>query len=118
MDAFPLISCIMPTANRRRFVPQAIRYFQAQDYPNREEVILDDGADSIEDLIPDDPCIRYIRQTGKRTLDRKRNEAVEACQGRFIAVSRKYPGITVGSSLRSRFWFTVELRDRAIEVAQ
>ena len=23
----PLVSCIMPTANRRRFVPQAIRYF-------------------------------------------------------------------------------------------
>ena len=46
----PLVSCIMPTADRRRFVPQAIRNFLAQDYAERELVILDDGADSIADL--------------------------------------------------------------------
>ena len=34
--ARPLVSCIMPTANRHRFVPHAIRLFQSQDYPNRE----------------------------------------------------------------------------------
>jgi hypothetical protein len=28
----PLVSCIMPTANRRRFVPEAIRLFLPQDY--------------------------------------------------------------------------------------
>jgi hypothetical protein len=32
----PLISCIMPTFNRRRFVAQAIRYFLCQDYPEKE----------------------------------------------------------------------------------
>ena len=31
----PLVSCIMPTANRRRFVPEAIRLFLAQDYAAR-----------------------------------------------------------------------------------
>ncbi len=54
----PLISCILPTANRRRFVPQAIRLFLAQDYPNKELVILDDGAESAADLVPDDPQVR------------------------------------------------------------
>jgi hypothetical protein len=29
----PLVTCIMPTANRRAFVPEAIRCFQQQDYP-------------------------------------------------------------------------------------
>jgi hypothetical protein len=36
-----LVSCIMPTTNRRRFVPAAIGMFLAQDYPNKELVILD-----------------------------------------------------------------------------
>lgn len=29
----PLVSCIMPTFNRRRFVPMALRWFAAQDWP-------------------------------------------------------------------------------------
>jgi len=33
----PLISCIMPTADRRGFVPQAIGYFLRQDYENTDE---------------------------------------------------------------------------------
>jgi glycosyltransferase involved in cell wall biosynthesis len=49
----------MPTANRRRFVPEAIRLFLAQDYEEKELVVLDDGEDAIADLIPDDPRIRY-----------------------------------------------------------
>jgi len=32
----------MPTADRRAFVPQAIRYFLRQDYGNRELIVLDD----------------------------------------------------------------------------
>lgn len=84
MKNLPLVSCIMPTANRRRFVPQAIKYFQAQDYANKELVILDDGADSVAALIPDDPQIRYVRLTGKRTLGAKRNECVEESRGDLI----------------------------------
>ena len=37
----PLVSCIMPTANRARFVPQAIACFLAQDFTGRELVVLD-----------------------------------------------------------------------------
>jgi hypothetical protein len=80
----PLVSCIMPTANRRRFVPQAIRYFQAQDYPHKELVILDDGTDSVADLIPDDSQVRYTRLTGQRPLGAKRNACVEASRGDLI----------------------------------
>src|SRR5689334_13226962 len=83
-SAVPLVSCVMPTANRRRFVLRAIRYFQTQDYPNKELVILDDGADSVADLIPDDPQIRYVRLTGKRTLGMKRNECVQQARGDLI----------------------------------
>ena len=64
----PMVSCIMATANRRSLVPQAIRYFERQDYPNRELIILDDGEDAIADLIPQDASIRYIRIEQRRTM--------------------------------------------------
>jgi predicted O-methyltransferase YrrM len=75
----------MPTANRRRFVPQAIRYFLAQDYPEKELVILDDGEYNIGDLVPDDPRIRYVRETRRRLVGAKRNSLCEMAQGKIIA---------------------------------
>ena len=81
----PLVSCIMPTADRRAFVPQAIRYFLRQDYLHRELVILDDGLDEVADLVPPEPGIRYIRLAGKRSVGVKRNLACELARGEIIA---------------------------------
>ncbi|HEY1430168.1 MAG TPA: glycosyltransferase [Stellaceae bacterium] len=81
----PLVSCIMPTANRRRFVPQAIRLFLAQDYPERELVILDDGDDPIADLVPVDPKIRYLRHHRREPIGTKRNRGCEEARGDIIA---------------------------------
>ncbi|HUT64389.1 MAG TPA: glycosyltransferase [Anaerolineae bacterium] len=80
----PLISCIMPTYNRRTFVPKAIEYFLRQDYQNRELIILDDGTDPIEDLVPEDPRIRYLHQNNKLSLGMKRNIACNNAQGKII----------------------------------
>ncbi len=79
------VTCIMPTAERRRFVPQAIRYFLAQDYPERELVIVDDGASSVEDLVPDDPRIRYFRHPARQPVGAKRNFACHEARGELIA---------------------------------
>ena len=79
-----LASCIMPTANRRRFVPGAIAQFLAQDYADAELVILDDGEDSVADLIPQDTRIRYLRTPRYKTLGAKRNAACEAARGDVI----------------------------------
>ena len=74
----------MPTYNRRRFVPQAIKYFLEQDYQNKELIIIDDGSDRIEDLIPDDPLIRYIALDRKLTIGEKRNLAIENSNSEII----------------------------------
>jgi glycosyltransferase involved in cell wall biosynthesis len=81
-DLLPLVSCIMPTAGRRQWVQQAIRYFLRQDYANRELVILDDGAAEV--VIPPDPRIRYQRLSNTCTLGAKRNLCVEASRGELI----------------------------------
>jgi glycosyltransferase involved in cell wall biosynthesis len=83
--SLPLISCIMPTHNRRFFIPQAIRCFLAQDYPNKELVVLDDGDDPICDLLPDRSEIRYKRITRHMSLGEKRNIACEEARGNLIA---------------------------------
>jgi Glycosyl transferase family 2/Methyltransferase domain len=80
----PLVSCIMPTCDRRRYVGRAIRYFLDQDYPQRELVIVDDGADSIEDLIPADPRIRYVRLLEHQTIGAKRNLGCEQAKGELV----------------------------------
>ena len=74
----------MPTRNRRRFVGQAIWYFLRQDYPNRELVIVDDGEDAINDLVPDDARIRYVRLPEVRSVGAKRNVACQLSQGELI----------------------------------
>ncbi len=80
-----LISCIMPTRNRRHFANQAIWYFLRQDDPARELVIVDDGEDAIDDLIPNDPRIRYQRLQARTALGSKRNLGCELAQGELIA---------------------------------
>lgn len=79
------VTCIMPTANRRRFVPSAIELFLAQDYEDRELVIVDDGTDDVSDLVPRHPQIRYFREPpGARSLGEKRNLACELSRGDVI----------------------------------
>jgi glycosyltransferase involved in cell wall biosynthesis len=82
--AQPLVSCIMPTADRRLFVGQAIQYFLRQNYLNRELIIVDDGVDRVEDLVPSDPRIRYIGLQKKQTIGAKRNRACQEAQGDIV----------------------------------
>ena len=80
----PLVSCIMPTANRRAFVPQAIHYFLQQDYPRRELIILDDGSEELADLVPTDSRIRYQRMDRRYTMGAKHNMACALARGDVV----------------------------------
>jgi glycosyltransferase involved in cell wall biosynthesis/GT2 family glycosyltransferase len=79
-----LVSCIMPTADRRHLVEQSIRYFLRQDYPSRELIVLDDGDDRVEDLVPDDARIRYVGLERRLVLGAKRNRGCELARGDVI----------------------------------
>lgn len=81
----PLVSCIMPTANRRRFIPLAVNAFLRQDYPHRELIVIDDGTDAVCDLMPDDERIRYVRLDERASVGAKRNRACEMARGGLIA---------------------------------
>jgi glycosyltransferase involved in cell wall biosynthesis len=82
--AAPLVSCIMPTRERRRFVPLAVDYFLRQDYPNRELIVVDDGHDRVDDLLPADQRVRYL-PVASASIGDKRNTAVREAAGTYIA---------------------------------
>jgi glycosyltransferase involved in cell wall biosynthesis len=85
LDDPPRVCCIMPTSDRPAFVTQAVRYFLAQDYPAKELLVVDDGAEPIDGLLPDDPAVRYLALDRHASVGEKRNAAVEATDAPIIA---------------------------------
>lgn len=81
----PLVSCVMPTCGRKEFVLQSIGYFNRQDYPERELLILDDGPENISREIPKDRRIRYFHFNKRRSIGFKRNMGCRLACGSVIA---------------------------------
>jgi hypothetical protein len=79
----PLVSCIMPTRDRADFALHAIELLQRQDHTHWELVIVDDG-DGLQERLPDDPRIRYVRAPAGESVGAKRNRAVEAARGELV----------------------------------
>jgi hypothetical protein len=71
----PFVSICTPTFNRRPFWPMCIKNFLNQDYPadKMEWIIIDDGTDSIEDLVKNIPQVKYFKYDTKMPLGKKRN---------------------------------------------
>jgi glycosyltransferase involved in cell wall biosynthesis len=84
-ESCPLISCIMPTANRRNFVRLALRCFEQQDYPHRELIMVDDGKDDLSDLVGGMAEAQYVRLSSPQSIGAKRNLACQKARGSFVA---------------------------------
>ena len=80
-----LVSCIMPTYNRHDLIPVALKCFLSQDWPEKELLVIDDGAVKVEGLVKQMvPDSVYIYLTGKQIIGVKRNLACEAARGEVI----------------------------------
>lgn len=92
LPPLPFISCLCPTANRRRMLRRAIECFLWQTYPSdhRELVILDDGADRVESVVTTvggmNSSIRYFFEEPTRLLGPKRNRLVELARGDLLVL--------------------------------
>lgn len=78
-----LVTAIMPTANRREYLPGAIQSFLDQAYSEKELLILDDG-DSICDIVPLDSRIRNWFHSPRQTIGAKRNDLCTRARGEII----------------------------------
>ena len=79
------VTAICPTHNRRKYLPSSMAMFMAQTFTDSELLIVDDGTESAEDLIPKHPRIRYMRLAGPRlTSGEKRNVCCTNAHGEII----------------------------------
>lgn len=83
----PLVSCIMPTRDRPAFVRRSIDLFLAQDYPNKQLVIVYEGvkADLPQDRIYITERIVDLTSKPGLSIGAKRNIACEHAAGELIA---------------------------------
>lgn len=82
----PLVSIIMPVYNGADYIGQAIESVLAQEYPNFELVIIDDGStDNTKEVILryNDERIRYLYQENKG-VSSARNLAINKAKGQYI----------------------------------
>lgn len=85
----PFVSILTPTYNRRQFLPYLIACIKDQTYPKErmEWVILDDGSDSVEDLLRPEFLtmnIQYLRSDTKLSIGAKRNQLHAAARGEIL----------------------------------
>jgi len=81
----PVVSCIMPTADRVPLALQAVEYFRRQDQPGAELIIVDDGVLGLSDLLPDDSRITYRHLRNRLSIGAKRNLACDLARADLLA---------------------------------
>ncbi len=87
LSRLPSVSVIMPTYNRARLLPRAIRSVLAQTYTDFELIVVDDASpDETPEVAASlaNPRLRYLRQPTNRGVSAARNTGVEAARGEII----------------------------------
>ncbi len=82
---YPLVSAICLTADRQAFTERAIRCFEWQDYPNKQLVVLDSGAQPFElKCVVQDAHFHRMARSHTDTIGSMRNLAIAAADGELI----------------------------------
>lgn len=86
-----MISCLLPTYDRPGWVSLAVGCWLRQEMPAfaRELIVVDDGAESVRDLLPaggrgSAPRWRYIHLQGRHSIGAKLNLACELARGNVL----------------------------------
>jgi hypothetical protein len=93
----PLVSVLVPTFNRRRYLPEALRSILAQTYPHFEAVVVNDGGEPVRDIVEslNDPRIVLVERRENRGKAASLNEALGRARGKYVAYldddDRYYP---------------------------
>jgi glycosyltransferase involved in cell wall biosynthesis len=80
----PLVSCVLATRNRARFLPQALRCFLRRTYAAAELIVVDDSDRPVASLCRHLPGVRYIRLTEPTPTGTKLNLGIAEARGSVI----------------------------------
>lgn len=85
----PKISCLMVTANRPHLMKRSVACYLNQSYPNKELVVVDDGAVDCSDVLADVPSdeliYRRLPSENRLCLGALRNLTLDLCTGSYMA---------------------------------
>jgi glycosyltransferase involved in cell wall biosynthesis len=89
VPAAPLVSIVLPTFNRLRYLPDAVASVFAQTFQDWELLIADDGSEAQTRAylrtLHDPPRVRLIELTHTGKPATVRNAALREARGRFVA---------------------------------
>ncbi len=87
-DERPLVSVVLPTADRASVLPKAIDSVLTQRYDRLEVVVVDGGStDGTRALVDsyDDPRLEYVRRDSPAGVSAARNQGIRRSSGEFVA---------------------------------
>jgi glycosyltransferase involved in cell wall biosynthesis len=80
----PLVSVIIPCYNHAKYLTDAIKCIERQNYPNIEKVVVDDGStDNMRAVAAEFSNIKYIYQENQG-LSAARNTGIKNSSGEFL----------------------------------
>ena len=83
----PLVSCVMPTADRPDLAVRAIEYFLRQERVRSELIVVDDGATDLRPHLTgfgDGSRVRHVRLAERHSIGHKRNVGCGHARGDLI----------------------------------
>ena len=82
----PLVSILIPTFNRRRYVAQALASALRQTYPSIEVIVINDGGEDVSDIMRSfaDDRIIFIDRKQNRGKAYSLNEALSRARGKYV----------------------------------
>ncbi len=84
----PLISIVLPTYNRAKFLPQSINSVINQDYQNWELLIIDNNSTDDTDLVVEkygDSRVKLYKINNEGLIGKSRNLGIKHSKGEWIA---------------------------------
>jgi len=83
----PLVSVLVPTFNRRRYLREALASLLGQTYGRFEAIVVNDGGEPVDDVVRGfaDPRLALIERRENRAKAASLNEALRHASGAYVA---------------------------------
>ena len=83
----PLVSVLIPTFNRPRYLSESLASSLRQSYRNLQVIVINDGGEDVSNIVNsfDDPRVTFINRKENRGKAFSLNEALAEARGKYVA---------------------------------
>ncbi len=85
--AGPVVTVLVPTFNRRRYLAGALASVVRQGYRNLQIIVINDGGEDVSDIVNSfgDERLMFIDRKENRGKAHSLNEALSRAEGKYVA---------------------------------